>query len=95
MKKFLFVAAAVAAVGFAAPASAQIAAGVGPAGVGVQVGPVGAGVGPAYGPRYGHDGYRDGYRSHRAYGYANCRTIRERIVRPSGRVIYSTKRVCG
>jgi hypothetical protein len=88
MRKLLFIAAATAAIGIAAPASAQIGAGVGPGGVGVQVGPLGAGVGPAYGPRHHH------YRSHRAYGYADCRTIRERIVRPSGRVIYRTQRVC-
>jgi hypothetical protein len=86
MKKLLFVAAAAAAIGIAAPASAQIAAGVGPGGAGVQVGPIGAGVGPAYGPRH--------YHGHRAYGYADCRTVREKIVRPSGRVIYRTQRVC-
>jgi hypothetical protein len=85
MRKILFVAAAAAIVGLAAPASAQIAAGVGPGGVGVQVGPVGAGVGPGYVHRDRGYHHRDGYRSHRAYGYANCRTIRERIVRPSGR----------
>jgi hypothetical protein len=90
MRKFLFAAAAVAIVGLAAPASAQIAAGVGPGGVGVRVGPVGAGVGPGYVDRDRHH-----YRSHRARGYAHCRTVRERIVRPSGRVIYRTQRVCG
>ena len=91
MKKLLFIAAAVAAIGIAAPASAQIGAGVGPGGVGVQVGPIGAGVGPGYVHR---DRYHE-RRAHRTYGYANCRTIRERIVRPSGRVIYRTQRVCG
>jgi hypothetical protein len=56
-------------------------------GVGVQVGPLGAGVGVYDGPyhhRYWHD-----------YGYAGeCRVIRERIETPSGRVIFKSRRVC-
>ena len=78
MKKLLIVLAAAAALGAAAPASAQ--------GVGVQVGPFGFGVGPDY---WGYRHYYDPY----AYG-GDCRTIRERIVTPSGRVILRTREVC-
>jgi hypothetical protein len=89
MKRLLFSVVAVAAIGLAAPASAQFYAGAGPGGVGVQVGPVGAGVGPAWD---GHHHWRGAYG---AYGYAgDCRTMRERIVTPSGRVIFRTHRVC-
>lgn len=84
MKQLLIIAAAAATLGFAipAPASAQVAVGVGERGVGVRIGE----------PGYRHDGWR-----HRrgAYGYGNCRTIRERIVTPRGRVIYKSTRVCG
>ena len=58
-------------------------------GVGVQVGPVGVGVG--VGP------YWDGpyYRRYHDYAYADeCRVIRERIVTPSGNVIFRSRRVC-
>jgi hypothetical protein len=71
------------------PASAQFYAGADPGGVGVQVGPLGVGVGPRYG---WHDGYyTDGYG---AYGAGECRVIRERIVTPSGRAIHQTRRIC-
>jgi len=84
MKKLLFAAAMAAAVGLAAPASAQIWAGADPGGVGVRVGPFGVGVGPDY-----------GWGSHGPYyGYADCRVIRERIVRPNGRVMWRSRRVC-
>jgi len=83
MKRLLFAAVAIAALGIAAPAGAQVGAGVGPGGAGVQVGPVGAGVGPAYGSR-------------RTVGVGpGCRTVRERIITPSGRKIIRTRRVCG
>ena len=83
MKKLLFAVVAAATLGVVAPASAQLYAGAGPGGVGVQVGPFGAGVGPAWGPWYG------------AYGYAgDCRLVRERIVTPSGRRMIRTHRVC-
>jgi len=93
MRKLLLIGAAAAlAIGVATPASAQLYAGAGPGGVGVQVGPLGAGVGPGYwGPHH---------RWHRAYGaydydYAGaCRLERERIMTPSGRVIFRTHRVC-
>jgi hypothetical protein len=86
MKKLLI--GAVAATGLAiasVPASAQFYAGADPGGVGVQVGPFGVGVGPRYGWR-DHDHY--------AYGYGDCRIIRERTVTPSGRVITERRRVC-
>jgi len=87
MKKLLFGAVAVASLGIAAvPASAQFYAGAGPDGAGVQVGPFGAGVGPAFDHRW-----RGPYG---AYGYGDCRVIRERIETPSGRLIYRTRRVC-
>jgi hypothetical protein len=72
----------------AAPASAQFYAGAGPDGVGVQVGPLGVGVGPRFGWRdpYWHDHY--------AYAGPACRIIRERRVTPSGRVIIDRKRIC-
>jgi hypothetical protein len=91
MKKVLFGLVAAAALGLAVPASAQVGVGVGPGGAGVQVGPFGAGVGPDYGwgPRHRY------YRGYESYGYAgNCRTVRERIVTPSGRHIFRTRRIC-
>ena len=90
MKKLLIAAVAATVVAAASlPASAQFYAGAGPGGVGVQVGPVGAGIGPRYGWRHSH--WRDGYH---AYGASGCRVIRERTVTPSGRVIFKRTRVC-
>ena len=73
----------------AVPAAAQFYVGADPYGAGVQVGPFAAGVGPRYGwrDRYWDDGYR-------AYGAADCRIVRERVVTPSGRVIVQRHRVC-
>ncbi len=83
MRKFLFGAAAAAALVVAVPASAQVYLGADPDGAGVQVGPFGFGVGPRY-------GWRD-----RGYDYAyNCPLVRERIVTPDGRVIFRTHRAC-
>ncbi|MGE3147822.1 MAG: hypothetical protein AB7K04_02035 [Pseudorhodoplanes sp.] len=48
-------------------------------GVRIDAGPVGV--------RVGEPGYRHRYR-HR------CRVVRERIVRPSGRVVYREREVC-
>jgi hypothetical protein len=59
MKKLMFAAVAATTLGLAAPASAQFFVGADPGGVGVQVGPVGAGVGP----RFTHDRW-----DRRAYG---------------------------
>lgn len=95
MKKLLFGVAAASALFVAAPASAQVYFGADPGGVGVQVGPVGAGVGARY---WGDGPYRDGpyrraYRDSYAYG-GDCRTIRSRTVTPSGREVIRTRRVC-
>ena len=86
MKRILAVMAAFAIVGAAAltPANAQ--------GVGVQVGPIGAGVG--VGP-YVNGPYHHRYHRH-DYAYASdCRVIRQRTETPSGRVIVRSRRVCG
>ncbi len=82
MKYFrpLMIGAALVTLAAAAPASAQ--------GVYVGAGPVGVGVGVDhdYGWRHRHHWRRD---------YASdCRVERERIVTPSGRVIYKTRRIC-
>ena len=87
MKKLVFAAVAATTLGLAAPASAQFFVGADPGGVGVQVGPVGAGVGP----RFGDHRWQ---RHYGAYAYGDCRTVRERIVTPRGRVIFKTRRVC-
>jgi hypothetical protein len=84
MKKLLFAAAAATALFAAVPASAQVYLGADPGGVGVQVGPLGVGVGDW---RYGR-GWRD------AYAYGDCRMVRERIVTPSGRVAFRSQRIC-
>ena len=87
MKTLLMAAAA--AVTLAAPASAQVYFGADPGGVGVQVGPFDAGVGPRYEQRYYGD--RDWDRSYNRY---DCRVIRSKIVRPDGDVVWRTRRVC-
>jgi len=76
MKKLLFAAAAAGALFTAIPAYAG--------GVGVHVGPFGAGVGPSYEDHHWrhHDGYA-----------RDCRVVRERIETPHG-VIYKTRRIC-
>lgn len=84
MKRILLTVSALAIAGAAALTSANAQ------GVGVQVGPIGAGVGvgPYWGGRYHHRYWND-------YAYAGeCRVIRERIVTPSGRVIFRSHRVC-
>ena len=63
------------------PASAQVYFGAGPGGVGVEIGD------PDYGWRHRHYRWRDHYAS-------DCRVIRERIVTPSGRVIYRSRQIC-
>jgi hypothetical protein len=90
MKKLVIAAlAATAVAATVAPASAQFFAGADGSGVGVQVGPLGVGVGPRFG---WHDAWRDG--GYYAYGAADCQIVRERQVTPSGRVIISRNRVC-
>ncbi len=80
MKQILVAMSALAIAGAATLTSANAQ------GVGVQVGPFGVGVGPYYGyhHRYWHD-----------YAYAGeCHVIRERIMTPSGDVIFRSRRVC-
>ena len=85
MKRILAVIAAFAIMGAAALTAANAQ------GVGVQVGPIGAGVG--VGPYV--DGRMSRYHQH-DYGYASdCRVIRQRTETPSGRVIVRSRRVCG
>jgi hypothetical protein len=93
MKKFVFAAVAAttlgaATLGLSAPASAQFFVGADQYGAGVQVGPVGAGVGPRF---WGGNPYERGYGAY-AYG-EHCRVVRERI-RHHGRVIVRTHRIC-
>ncbi len=86
-KLWLGVAAASAMLFAAAPASAEVYLGADPGGVGVQVGPLGVGVGPDYW-NYHHRYWRD-------YAYEPyCHLVRTRIVTPRGEVIWRTRRVC-
>jgi hypothetical protein len=90
MKTLLLAAAAAVTIGLTAPANAQFYVGTDPGGVGVQVGPFGAGVGPGY---WGHRRHWDG--AYSAYNYAgDCRVVRERVMTPSGRTIIRTQRIC-
>lgn len=88
MRRLLFVAAAVAALGVAAPAGAQVYLGADDRGAGVQVGPFGAGVGVS------DDGYnnRRGYDAN-AYEGDDCHMVRSRVMR-HGHVSYRTRRIC-
>ena len=79
MRKLLLATAATLAVAMSAAAPA--AAQVEFDGHGVQVGPL----------RFGE--HRDYWRGRRAYD-EDCRVVRERIVTPSGRVVYETRRTC-
>jgi hypothetical protein len=85
MRKILFATLAAATVLVAAaPASAQFYMGAGRGGAGIQVGPLGFGIGPRY-----------GYRSYdEDYAYGGCQLVRERFVTPRGNVIYRTRRAC-
>ena len=93
MRKFIIAAAAAAVTLVAVPASAEVFIGADRSGAGVQVGPVGVGVGPRFGwdDGYRHRRHYDGYY---AYGAADCRVIRERIETPSGRTIIKSRRIC-
>lgn len=96
MRKVLCIAAAVAALGVVAmPASAQVFIGADRGGAGVQLGPLGVGVGPRfsddrYYDRRGYD--RRGYDAN-AYYTGECRIVRARVVR-NGHVSYRTRRIC-
>lgn len=87
MRNLLLAAATGALLVATVPASAQIYGGVDPGGAGVQVGPFGFGVGPRYEPRWRGEEYY-------AYGSADCRTVKERVHTPDGRVIVRTHRSC-
>jgi hypothetical protein len=90
MKSLVLAAATAAALIAAAPATAQVYFGADRGGAGVEVGPFGVGVGPRY-------GWRDHWRGHDwrgDYAYAPCRTVRERVRTPSGRLIIRTHRDC-
>jgi hypothetical protein len=88
VRKIILATLAAAAVLTAVPASAQIYLGAGRGGAGVQVGPLGFGIGPRYGYR-NYDNYN--YDGDYAYG---CQLVRERYVTPRGRVVYRTHRAC-
>jgi hypothetical protein len=91
MNKLVFGLVASAVLATAAPASAQVFIGADSGGAGVQIGPVGAGVGP----RFSNDGYyhRRGYDAN-AYYVGDCRLVRSRVVTPGGHMVYRTRRVC-
>jgi hypothetical protein len=87
MKRLLLGVAAAALIAAFSPANAQVYLGAGPDGAGVQVGPLGVGVGPDY---WGyHHRWRDDY----AYA-PDCRIVRERFVTPRGHVIWRSHREC-
>ena len=91
MRTILFATLAAATVLATVPASAQFYMGAGPGGAGVQVGPLGFGVGP----RYGYRNYDRGYRNYdEDYAYGGCPVVRERFVTPRGHVVYRTRRSC-
>ena len=77
----LAAAVSIATVGVAAPAFAQVDVDVGHGGVRFGLGDR---------DHFWRD--RDHWRG--AYAYGECRTVRERIETPSGRVIYRTHRDC-
>jgi hypothetical protein len=92
MNKLLALAAVGTALIVAAPASAQVSFGFGggPNGFGVHIGPNA----PDYNWRADR---RDNWRGRdfrNSYGYGGCETVRERTVNRSGRVVYSTHRIC-
>jgi hypothetical protein len=71
-----------------ATAAALAIASVAPASAQVEFDRHGVQVGPL---RFGE--HRDYWRGRRAYD-EDCRVARERIVTPSGRVVYETRRTC-
>ena len=86
MKRILLAVSALALVGAATLTTANAQS------VGVQVGPLGAGVG--VGP-YWDGGYGYRHRHWNDFAYAgDCRLIRERIRTPSGDLVIRSRRVC-
>ena len=85
MKKFLLIAAVCGIAATTAPASAQIY---------FDGDSRGTGVNRLDDPNYGwpQSHWRRGYD---AYARSECRVIRERIVLPDGREIYSSRQICG
>lgn len=79
MKKLAIGLLAAAGIAMSMPANAQ--------GVWVGAGPVGVGVGVDHDYGYRHHHWRGDYAS-------SCRVERSRIVTPSGRVIFKTRRIC-
>jgi hypothetical protein len=92
MNKLVLGLVASAVLAVATPASAQVFIGADSGGAGVQLGPVGAGVGP----RFSDDGYyhRRGYDANAHYA-RDCRLVRSRVMTPGGNVVLRTRRVCG
>ena len=88
MRRILLATLAVATVLAAMPASAQVFIGADRGGAGVQVGPLGVGVGPRFGYRTYDRGYYD-----RDYAYG-CPLVRERFVSERGHVFYRSHRAC-
>jgi hypothetical protein len=87
MKRLVFGVAAAALFAALTPANAQVFLGADPGGVGVQVGPLGVGVGPDYWDSH-HRYWRD-------YAYApECHVVHQRIVTRHGHVIWRTRRDC-
>ena len=80
MKKLLLIAPACVTLAMAMPASAQVYPD--------------AGLNRLDDPNYGwpQSHWRRGYD---AYARGDCRVIRERIVLPDGREIYSSRQICG
>jgi hypothetical protein len=81
MRTSLFILAGVTALAFTAPAGAQVYLD-GP-GVDVRIGG---------GPDRHHPRTYRGY--DRSYARGDCREVRTKTIRPSGRVVYTTKRIC-
>lgn len=97
MKKILFIVAAVAVLGTAVPAGAQVFIGADSGGAGVQFGPIGAGIGPRFSDDgyYRHSGYGANayYDGNARYG-RHCRMIRSRVRTHSGHAVFRTRRIC-
>jgi hypothetical protein len=83
MKALLIGLTTAATLGLAAPASAQVYFGAGPGGFGIGIGA----------PGYYYSG-RPYYRDYNGAYVSECRTVRERIVQPSGWVDYRDRQIC-
>jgi hypothetical protein len=95
MRKLVFALAAVATLGLAAPANAQVSFGAGPGGVAVGIGDGGwrhdGWRGHRFGGAYAYDRDWDGPR----YGaYGGCRVVKVRRMLPDGSVVIRTRQFC-